>query len=97
MSTAFIHLYGLVYKAHYLCPVTAPSGFTFQLLTAEGEFMSNDTTYPSPQAAVEAGKQFLDRWLFRSIFHSMCDELYEQGQMNYAEYAGWSQVIREAV
>jgi hypothetical protein len=95
MSPTFLHTYGLVYQNYYLCPVTAPGGFTFQLLTTEGEFMSNDTSYPSPEAAVEAGQQFLERWCHRCSLTSLCEELYEQGRLSYSEYRHLSQKIRE--
>jgi len=91
----YLHIYGLVYKAHYLCPVVAPDGFTFEVLTSEGEFMSNDTSYPSAAAAMEAGKQFMDEWLSNLVIGWMYDELYEQGHIDQSEYRRLSDAMGE--
>jgi hypothetical protein len=93
----YLHFYGLVYKAHYLCPVVAKGGFTFAVLTSEGEFMSNDICYPSPQAALEAGQRFMDHWLSNLVVSLMYDELYEQGHIDHQEYRRLSDRISEVV
>ncbi|MBD2095904.1 hypothetical protein H6F90_12175 [Trichocoleus sp. FACHB-591] len=91
----YLHFYSLVYKAHYLCPVVAPGGFTFEVLTSEGEFMSNDICYPSVEAAIEAGKRFMDRWLSNLVIGLMYDELYDQGHIDQKEYRRLSDSMGE--
>jgi hypothetical protein len=97
IQAKYLHIYGLIYKAHYLCPVVAPGGFTFEVLTSEGEFMSNDVCYPSVEAALSAGKHFMDHWLSNLVIGLMYDELYEQGHIDHQEYRRLSDAIGEAV
>nr|WP_290224291.1 hypothetical protein [Trichocoleus desertorum] len=91
----YLHFYGQVYKAHYLCPVVEKGGFTFTVLTSEGEFMSNDICYPSAEAALEAGKRFMDNWLSNLVISLMYDELYEQGRIDQKEYRRLSDSMGE--
>jgi hypothetical protein len=97
IQAKYLHIYGQVYKAHYLCPVVAKDGFTFEVLTSEGEFMGNDVCYPSVTAAMEAGKRFMDDWLSNLVIGWMYDELYEQGHIDQSEYRRLSDAKGEAV
>nr|WP_290224151.1 hypothetical protein [Trichocoleus desertorum] len=91
----YLHFYGQVYKAQYLCPIVEEGGFTYEVLTSEGEFMSNNSYHPSPQAAIEAGKQLIDHWLSSLVIGLMYDELYEQGRIDQKEYRRLSDSMGE--